>query len=88
MNLIQMVEALRNSPLKRPMPPMPLPPPTRDERDPALNDRELLLVALDVIEETQARCVRIETRLSKLLVHLGMNYNGTAVPGLPSGDPL
>ena len=44
-----------------------------------LTDRELLLVAVDKVTEVAARCIRIETRVSKLLLELGMKADGSAV---------
>lgn len=50
---------------------------------PPLTDRELLLILLDVqnklatdVDLLTQRAVRIETRLSKLLVHSGLGHDG------------
>lgn len=44
-----------------------------------VTDRELLFIIAQKVHETAARAVRIETRVSKLLVELGLSHDGTAV---------
>jgi hypothetical protein len=53
---------------------------------PPLTDRELLLVVLDRVEEIERRCIRIETRVSKLLVHMGLTHNGNVPEQVRSPD--